>query len=120
MKVDSLKSKTFRWSLDLIVLHNKLVKGKEFILSSQLLRSGTATGALVREAEFAQSKADFIHKLSVALKEANETNYWLDLLWQSGYLESPEHEILTRYGREIIVLLRGSIRTAKKAREVMR
>lgn len=59
---------------------------QEFILSKQILRSGTAIGALVRESEFAQSRPDFINKLSVALKEANETDYWLNLLKDSDYI----------------------------------
>ena len=61
---------------------------KEYVLSKQLLRSGTAIGALVREAEYAESRADFVHKLHIALKEASETDYWIDLLCDSGYFNS--------------------------------
>jgi len=64
---------------------------KEYVLSKQLLRSGTAIGALVRESEHAESKADFVHKLSIALKEA-ESDYWLELLYRSGYLAESEHQ----------------------------
>lgn len=63
-------------------LYKVLADKKEFVLSKQLLRSGTSIGANVRESEYAQSKADFIHKLSISLKEANETEYWLDLLYE--------------------------------------
>ena len=63
---------------------------KEFLLSKQLLRSGTAIGALVREAEQAESKADFIHKMAIALKEANETDYWTDLLHQAEIINHTE------------------------------
>ena len=61
---------------------------QEFILSKQILRSGTSIGASIRESEFAQSNADFINKLSISLKEANETDYWLNLLKDSDYIES--------------------------------
>lgn len=64
-----------------------LQENREFVLSKQLLRSGTSIGAMVREAEHAESKADFIHKMSVAQKEANETLYWLELLCQTDYLK---------------------------------
>ena len=63
---------------------------KEFVLSKQILRSGTSIGALVREAQNAESKADFIHKLAIAQKECDETIYWLELLIQSGYLTEQE------------------------------
>ena len=63
-----------------------MLSKKEYVMSKQVLRSGTAIGALVREAEFGQSKADFVNKLSIALKEANETDYWLSLLKDSEYL----------------------------------
>ena len=61
---------------------------QEFILSKQILRSGTSIGASIRESEFAQSNADFINKLSISLKEANETDYWLNLLKDSDYIDS--------------------------------
>ena len=74
-------NKSYVFALRIIKLYKFLTsKHKEFILSKQVLRSGTSIGALVRESEHAQSRADFIHKLSIALKEANETQYWLMLL----------------------------------------
>jgi four helix bundle protein len=79
MKENIIKIKSFAFSLRIVRLYQFLTESKrEFILSKQLLRSGTAIGALVRESEHAESKADFIHKLSIALKEANESAYWLD------------------------------------------
>ena len=76
-----LWTKSFAFALRVVKLAKYLQEEKrEFVLSKQVLRSGTAIGALVREAEHAQSKADFISKMSIALKEANETDYWLDLL----------------------------------------
>lgn len=64
---------------------------KEYVLTKQILRSGTAIGALIRESEYAQSKPDFVSKLSIFLKEANETDYWLSLLKDHGYLQKEEH-----------------------------
>ena len=76
-----LKRKSYEFSIDIVKIYKHLSKEKqEFIISKQLIRSGTAIGAMIREAEFGQSKADFINKMSIALKEANETLYWLDLL----------------------------------------
>lgn len=74
-----LKEKSFMFAVDIIKFCREMQRQKEFILSKQLLRSGTAVGALIREAEFGESRADFTHKLSIALKEANESYYWLSL-----------------------------------------
>jgi four helix bundle protein len=81
MKENVIKTKSFAFALRVVKLA-KYLQGekKEYVLSKQALRSGTAVGALVREAEHAQSKADFINKMSIALKEANETEYWIELL----------------------------------------
>ncbi|MDE1191126.1 MAG: four helix bundle protein [Arachidicoccus sp.] len=87
---------------------------REYVLSKQLLRSGTSIGANIREAEQAQSKIDFIHKLSIALKEANETEYWLELLNQSGYLEQKLFESLYIDCKEMLKLLTSIIKTSKQ------
>ena len=86
---------------------------KEFVLSKQVLRSGTAIGALVREAEYAQSEADFVNKLSVALKEANETEYWLQLLHDTDYLDAEAFKSIESDCKELIALLVASIKTVK-------
>ena len=87
---NAIRDKSFSFALRIIKLARYLVdKKKEFVLARQLIRSGTAIGSLVREAEHAETKRDFIHKMSIALKEANETEYWLELLHQSGYLATP-------------------------------
>lgn len=86
---------------------------KEFVLSKQVLRSGTAIGALVREAEYGQSKADFVNKLSIALKEANETEYWIELLNDTGYLDNKLFDSLIFDCKELLRLLIASIKTAK-------
>jgi four helix bundle protein len=85
MKENIVKEKSFCFAVRIVNLSKYLVEQKrEFVLSKQILRSGTAIGALIRESEHAESKADFIHKLSIALKEANETDYWIDLLHQTN------------------------------------
>lgn len=93
MKENILKDKSFLFALEVVRLAQFLVAEKrEFILSKQFLRSGTAIGALVREAEYAQSRPDFISKLHIALKEANETEYWIELLY-AGMLISKEEYV---------------------------
>ena len=87
---------------------------KEFIITNQILRSGTAIGALVREAEFAQSPQDFANKLSIALKEANETFYWLNLLHDTDYIDQNAFESMLDDCNELIALLVSSINTVKQ------
>lgn len=87
---------------------------KIYSLTNQIFRSGTAVGALVREAEFAQSPADFINKLHVSLKECNETSYWLTLLKDTGYINSLEYDSMADDCDELIAILVSSIKTAKK------
>ena len=86
---------------------------QEFILSKQALRSGTAIGALIRESEFAQSNADFINKLIIALKETNETDYWLSLLFDSDYIDNKSFESMSIDCDELMALLISSIKTVK-------
>jgi len=86
---------------------------KEYVLSKQLLRSGTAIGAMVREAEYAESRADFVHKLNIALKEASETDYWIDLLCDSGYFNPEAGASLQADAEELIRLLTAIIKTTK-------
>ena len=86
---------------------------KEYVLSKQILRSGTSIGANARERKNAQSKLDFISKLSVSLKEADETAYWLELLVGSGYIDDSMYRSLERDLNEIIALLTASINTAR-------
>ena len=87
---------------------------QEYVLSKQILRSDTAIGANIREAEFAESTKDFIHKLSVSLKEANETKYWLELLFVSNFLEEKLFQSFIMDCDEILKLLVASINTSKK------
>ena len=115
MKENVIKSKSFVFALRIVRLYQFLTKTKkEFILSKQLLRSGTAIGAMVRESEHAESKADFIHKLSIGLKEANETEYWAELLHKSDYIDDIEFESLSTDLNEILRLLISIIKTSKQ------
>jgi four helix bundle protein len=86
---------------------------KEYVLSKQFLRSGTSIGAMVREAEHAQSKADFLNKMNIALKEANEVEYWLMLLCDTNYLSKEEFDSLNRDCEELIRLLASIVKTTK-------
>lgn len=84
--VGFLKEKSYFFAVHIVRVVRYLQENqKEYILSGQLLRSGTSVGALIYEAEFAESRADYIHKLNISLKEANETLFWLNLLNDSGY-----------------------------------
>ena len=87
---------------------------KEYGMLNQVFRSGTAIGALVSEAAYAQSQADFINKLSVALKECNETLYWLNILKDTEYLNEKEYESMNTECREVLALLISSIKTTKQ------
>ncbi|MFA7174624.1 MAG: four helix bundle protein [Kiritimatiellia bacterium] len=114
IKHNPVKVKSFAFALRIVKLA-KFLHGdkKEFVLSKQVLRSGTAIGALVREAEHAQSKADFVSKMSIALKEANETDYWLDLLHQSDYLNHDSYDSIHPDIQELIKLLVSIVKTSK-------
>jgi four helix bundle protein len=110
-----LRDKSYAFAIKIVKLCQSLRSAeKEFILSRQILRSGTAIGALIRESEFAASKADFINKLTVSLKEANETEYWLMLLFDTEYLSFDDFEVLKQDCRELIAMLVSSIKTSKK------
>ena len=114
MKESILKQKTYAFALKVIKVYNQIVgEHKEYVLSKQFLKSGTAPGALVREAEYAQSKPDFISKLSIALKEANECNYWTCLLRDSDYISQGTTIDLLSDIEEITKILTASINTAK-------
>ena len=117
MKENIVKFKSFVFALRVVKLYQFLTEQKrEFVMSKQLLRSGTAIGALVREAEQAESKADFIHKMAIALKEANETDYWLELLCQSGFIEEKAFASLDADAKELLKLLTSIIKTSKSSR----
>jgi four helix bundle protein len=101
-----VKKKRFEFAIRIVKLSQFLKKEKnERVLSKQILRSGTAIGALIREAEFGQSKADFISKMSIALKEANETEYWISLLKDTGYINEGQYKNISKDAGKLIKLL---------------
>ena len=110
-----VKEKSFAFAVRVVNVYKYLCADKkEYVLSKQLLRSGTAIGALVREAEQAESKPDFIHKMAIALKEANETEYWILLLHRTEYLSTNEAESLMANITELLKLLTSIITTSKQ------
>jgi four helix bundle protein len=112
---DVLSAKTLVFSIRIVRLYQYLVKEKqEFVLSKQLLRSGTNPGAMVREASNAQSGLDLIHKLSIAQKEIGETQYWLELLNATDFLSDSEYQSIDADAEEIMRILTSSIITKKK------
>ena len=114
MKNNPLKDKSYQFAIRIVKLSQFLQQDKkEFVLSRQVLRSGTAIGALIREAEFAQSKADFANKMSISLKEANETEYWLSLLKDTDFIGENQFVSLQSDCREFIALLVATVKTAK-------
>ena len=114
-KKDPLKVKTLQFAIRMVNL-SKYLRGekKEFILSKQIMRPVTNPGAMIRESSQAESGADFIHKLSIALKEIPETQYWLELLEATKYISEKEIIPLYKEATEIAKLLASSIKTKKR------
>ena len=113
MKRNIIREKTYLFALEIIKICRELEKQNEYVLSKQLKRSGTAPGALVREAEHAESRKDFIHKMSIALKEANESDYWIDLISESKYIEEEKMSKIKSDNIEIIKILSSIVKTTK-------
>ncbi|MCB0519762.1 MAG: four helix bundle protein [Lewinellaceae bacterium] len=114
-KTDPLREKSFKLAIRIVKLYKYLTEGKkEYVLSKQLLRSGTNPGAMVREAANAESGMDFIHKLGIAQKEVGETHYWLELLFATNYLSDIEFQSFSNDTEEVLKLLTSSIKTKKK------
>ncbi len=109
------RNKSFSLAVRIVNLYKFLTEKKqEYVLSKQILRSGTSVGAMVRESECAESTADFIHKLSIAQKEINETIYWLELLCETDYINKDEFESLNYDAIEIKKLITSIIVTTKQ------
>lgn len=113
MDAPRLKELSLQFAVEIISLVKRLKAEREYIISEQIGRSGTSIGANIREANYAQSKPDFISKLQIALKEANETGYWLELLQKTGYLSTTEYTRLETACAELRIKLIRSINTAK-------
>ena len=112
---NALKDKSYSFAIKIVKLSQYLVsEQKEYVLSKQVLRSGTAVGALIREGEFAESKADFVHKFRISLKEANETEFWLMLLKDTDYIDKERFVELHSQCKELIAMLVSSIKTVQE------
>ena len=115
MKEDALFVKSMEFAVRIVNLYKYLCKEKsETIMSKQLFRSGTSIGANVREAKYGQSHADFTSKMSIALKEAAETEYWLELLWKTEYLSDEQYKSIKGDCSEIAKLLTAIVKSSKK------
>ena len=114
MKNDKLSELSISFSVDIIELVKELKAQRESIISNQIGRSGTSIGANIREARYAHGKADFISKLQIALKEANETGYWLELLLRTGYINDEKYRILETKCKSLRAMLVSSITTTKE------
>jgi len=116
MKIDE---RTFEFALIIIDLYKYLISKNEYIISKQVLRSGTSIGANVQEAQAAQSKKDFISKMTISYKEARETDYWLRLLDKSGYLAGFDNkELLFSENLAIVNILTKIVKTSSKQKVI--
>ena len=114
-KPNPIKDKSFRFAVRIVRLYKQLTEQKkEYILSKQILRSGTSVGANIREGQNAVSKADFIHKLSISQKEADETLFWLELLHETGFIDEKEFQSYHKDCEEILKILRTIILNTKR------
>ena len=114
MRNDQLSIQSMDFAVLIINLVKSLKANHESIISNQIGRSGTSIGANIREAQYAHGKADFVAKLQIALKEANETGYWLQLLYKTGYITENEFNKLDAACASIRIMLISSVKTAKE------
>ncbi len=115
MAESKLRELSMDFSVDIINLVKYLKSNHETIIANQIGRSGTSIGANIHEAQYAQGKKDFISKLEIALKEASETGYWLELLRRTNYIDSQQYKILSHKCASIRVMLIASCKTAKSS-----
>ena len=114
MSESKLRTQSMNFAVSIINLVRKLKDKRESIISNQIGRSGTSIGANIREAQYANGKADFIAKLQISLKEANETGYWLELLYKTNYITEEEYKNLETACASLRIMLISSINTAKE------
>lgn len=114
MSESKLRTQSMDLAVSIVNLVKALKEQRESVISNQIGRSGTSIGANIREAQYAHGKADFIAKLQIALKEANETGYWLELLYKTNYISEAEYKLLDSACTGIRVMLISSINTAKE------
>jgi four helix bundle protein len=114
MRENIIQDKSFQFAVKSINIYKTLQSRREFVLSKQLLRSGTSVGANIRESANAQSKADFVHKLHISQKECAESIYWLDLLKETEYITLEEYSNLQEPAKELLKIIRSIILTTKQ------
>jgi len=114
MSASKLRELSMEFSVDIIELVKYLKSNKESIISNQIGRSGTSIGANIHEAQYAQGRKDFVSKLEIALKEASETGYWLELLYRTKYIDDPTYKKLSSKCTSLRAMLVASCRTAKE------
>ena len=114
MKENKLATLSMEFSVEIINLVKFLKSNHESIISNQIGRSGTSIGANIYEAQYAQGKKDFISKLEIALKEANETSYWIELLYKTKYIDEQSYKTISAKCTSIRVMLIASCKTAKE------
>ena len=113
MQESKLREQSLEFAVEIIELVKNLKSKHESIISNQIGRSGTSIGANIREAQYAHGKTDFIAKLQIALKEANETGYWIELLYRTGYIDEQRFKRLDDSCTSLRVMLIASVNTAK-------
>ncbi len=110
---NALKTKSFDFAVRIVKLYKYLKAKGEYDLSRQVLRSGTSVGAIVREAEHAETRKDFLHKLSIGLKEINECDFWVDLLFTTNFINKRMYDSMKQDITELLKILIASIKTTK-------
>jgi len=113
-KENIIVTRSYGFALEIISVYKFLIEKKEFVLSKQILRSGTSIGANIHEGVASESKKDFIHKLGIAAKEARETSYWLNLLKDSNYINNEQFDTLSNSCQELTRILNSIILTTKE------
>lgn len=114
MRDDKLSVQSMEFAVEIIRLVKELKAQHESVIANQIGRCGTSVGANIREAQYAHSKADFVAKLQIALKEANETGYWLELLLRTDYITNEKYQRMETMCKGLRAMLIASINTAKK------
>lgn len=112
-KPNIIKDKTYKFAIDIVHLYKEMIKQNEYILSKQVVRSGTSIGANIEESVAAQSRKDFISKMAISSKEARETNYWLRLMRDSNLLKNFDLNPLINESEEIIKIITSIVKTSK-------
>lgn len=115
MKKNIVVEKSFDFAVETVNVYKRLCNKREFVLSKQLLRSGTSIGANVKEAIRGQSKKDFLSKMNIALKESNETEYWIELLMITGYLDKNSDSCYLEHCKELCKILNTIVKSTKKS-----